>query len=221
MNRKQTDAEDVERGVGFAAPLLMTKRLLLAVPSPREAKGIAAIADNPRVAAMLATMPHPYSVDDALTWIARCRDDREDGNGFAIYLRDRPDAVIGACGFGRSDGEETPELGYWLGEPYWGRGFATEAAQAVVDFAFETSCFDAIACACRVTNPASRRVIEKCGFQYRDASMFHSLGAGGRVAAERYVLERKTWLGLKAWARPDAAPPAGAVTGEEANHGLA
>ena len=52
---------------------------------------------------------------------------------------------------------------------------------------------------CRVINPASRRVIHKCGFQYAGQGMIHSLAAG-QVAVERYSLDRKTWVSLRSWA---------------------
>ena len=93
-----------------------------------------------------------------------------------------------------------PHLGYRIGEPRRGRGYATEAARKIVDFAFEVTNLETMTCACRVTNPASRRVIEKCGFQRRGKMMIDSPGAGGRVAARRYVLDRGAWARLKSGA---------------------
>jgi RimJ/RimL family protein N-acetyltransferase len=196
-------SEDCEaEGASYAAPLLMTKRLLLGAPRPGHVGQIVALANNKRVAHMLATMPHPYDDRTALQWIETSRRSSEPiPRRFAVFLRAHPETVIGACGIGSFDEAGEIHLGYWIGEPHWGMGYATEAAQTVVDFAFEVTNLQTITCACRVTNPASRRVIEKCGFQYRDMMMFHSLGAGGRVAAQRYALDRNTWQSLKAWAR--------------------
>jgi RimJ/RimL family protein N-acetyltransferase len=92
------------------------------------------------------------------------------------------------------------ELGYWLGEPFWRRGYATEAAHALVDLAFRATPVNVLHASCRVINPASRRVIHKCGFQYAGQGMMHSLVAG-QVPIERYRLDRKTWTSLRTWAR--------------------
>ena len=90
------------------------------------------------------------------------------------------------------------ELGYWIGEPYWRHGYATEAAHALVDLAFRATMIDALNVSCRVLNAASRRVIHKCGFQYATQGMMDSLVAG-RVPIERYRLDRSTWVSLRSW----------------------
>lgn len=105
-------------------------------------------------------------------------------------------AFIGCAGLhGRPQGLE---LGYWIGRPYWGRGYATEAAHALVDLAFRASAIERLHVSCRVINSASRRVIHKCGFQYAGQGMLESLAAG-RVPVERYVLDRRTWASLRSW----------------------
>ena len=89
-------------------------------------------------------------------------------------------------------------LGYWVGEPHWRRGFATEAAHALVDLAFRATAISVLHASARVINPASRRVIQKCGFQYAGQGMLNSIVAG-QVPVERYRLDRKTWLSLRTW----------------------
>ncbi|MDQ2705828.1 MAG: GNAT family N-acetyltransferase, partial [Pseudomonadota bacterium] len=90
------------------------------------------------------------------------------------------------------------ELGYWIGEPYWKRGFATEAAHALVDLAFRATGIPVLYACARVINPASRRVIHKCGFQYAGQGMMNSILAG-QVPVERYRLDRRTWESLRNW----------------------
>jgi RimJ/RimL family protein N-acetyltransferase len=90
------------------------------------------------------------------------------------------------------------ELGYWIGEPYWKRGYATEAAHALVDLAFQKTSIQVLHASTRVINPASRRVIHKCGFQYAGQGMLNSIVAG-QVPVERYRLDRKTWISLRNW----------------------
>ena len=116
---------------------------------------------------------------------------------YAISLADSG-AFIGCAGL--NPAELGLELGYWVGAPYWGRGYATEAAHALVDLAFRATNVEALHVSCRVINPASRRVIHKCGFQYAGQGMVRSLAAG-QMAVERYRLDRKTWVSLRTWAR--------------------
>ncbi|MGB6118444.1 MAG: GNAT family N-acetyltransferase, partial [Mesorhizobium sp.] len=111
-------------------------------------------------------------------------------------------AFIGCAGLNPVGG--ALDLGYWIGRPQWGKGYATEAAQALVDLAFRASNTDHLTVSCRVTNAASRRVIHKCGFQYAGQGMMNSLAAG-QVTVERYRLDRKTWVGLKSWGGDRAA----------------
>jgi RimJ/RimL family protein N-acetyltransferase len=91
-------------------------------------------------------------------------------------------------------------MGYWIGEPHWKKGYATEAAHALVDLAFRVTGIEALHVSCRVINPASRRVIHKCGFQYAGQGMLNSIVAG-QVPVERYRLDRRTWVSLRSWGR--------------------
>lgn len=106
--------------------------------------------------------PHPYTIDDATSWIGRCVVESPAVN-LAIAT---PDEAIGAIGVVlRTDVESrSAEIGYWLGEPFWGRGIATSAVRAVADYAFST--FDLVRLDAVVFgwNAASARVLEKAGF---------------------------------------------------------
>src|SRR5450756_731081 len=83
---------------------------------------------------------------------------------FLITLRDG--AIVGACGVVLQQ-YDTPELGYWLGLPFWGQGYATQALHAVIDYAFTDLSHEALQAGARVTNPASRRVLAECGLPAR------------------------------------------------------
>src|SRR5215468_9201452 len=107
-------------------------------------------------------------------------------------------APIGACGFDMRDAP-TPEIGYWLGAPYWGQGFATEAARAVIDYAFEQLGHDALQAGARVSNPASRRVLEKCGFQWTGVGLYRIRAMNSSVPCDRFRLDRGIWTSLKSW----------------------
>jgi RimJ/RimL family protein N-acetyltransferase len=183
-------------GLRINCPVLATERLLLRPPHEEDVPDLVELANNRRIAEMLGRMPHPYGEPQARSFIANSRLPRA-GCVYAIMVSDSG-AFIGCAGLDAT--REGLELGYWIGEPYWGRGFATEAAHAVVDIGFRATAIEALHASCRVVNGASRRVIHKCGFQYAGQGMLYSLAAG-KVPVERYVLERSTWISLRTWSR--------------------
>ena len=138
-----------------------TNRLLLRPGFPEDAPALAkAIADE-RIVRNLATAPWPYDLRDAEAFLAAPRDPVLPS--FLVVERTGgAPRLVGSCGLGRR-ASGAVELGYWIARPHWGRGFATEAARALID----------IACALRLPvleashfldNPASGRVLEKLGF---------------------------------------------------------
>jgi RimJ/RimL family protein N-acetyltransferase len=106
--------------------------------------------------------------------------------------------VIGACGFTQVD-RHPPELGYWLGVKHWGKGYATEAVRAAIDHAFTDLDCEAVQSAARVTNPASRRVLEKCGFQWTGAGLLRIRAIASSAPIDRFRLDRGLWASLKSW----------------------
>jgi RimJ/RimL family protein N-acetyltransferase len=177
-------------------PELATERLVLRTPDDRDIPELVALADNRHIAEMLARMPHPYGEAEARAFLTLARS-RRGGVVFAMS-RKEDGAFVGCAGLNATD--RGVELGYWVGEPYWRRGYATEAAHALVDLAFMRTTIQVLHASCRVINPASRRVIHKCGFQYAGQGMLNSIVAG-QVPVERYRLDRRTWTSLRSWAR--------------------
>ena len=180
-------------------PVLVTQRLVLRAPHKEDTDAIACLANNVRVATMVSRMPHPYTRKDAAEFIKRTK---TGALGKCIYAVTDADngRFLGCCGVEPQQDAVTLELGYWIGEPFWGKGYATEAAHAVIDMAFRTRDIEFIDVRCRVTNPGSRRVIHKCGFQFQGTGMVTSLALGASVPVEWYRLDRKTWISLRSWA---------------------
>ena len=174
-------------------PVLATERLVLRAPHSEDVKPIARIINDRRIAQNLTRVPHPYGVADAEEFFAAVN---KAGSEicFVITLGGRP---IGLCGITLRDA--APEIGYWLGTDAWGRGFATEAARAVIDHAFGELGCAALQAGARVSNPVSRRVLEKCGFQWTGVRLTRIRAINSAAPVDRFRLDRGLWASLKAW----------------------
>jgi RimJ/RimL family protein N-acetyltransferase len=174
-------------------PILATERLVLRAPRRGDVKAIASFANDRRIAANTARIPHPYGIEDAEQFVAAVNK-REGEACFVVMLECAP---VGVCSVDlREDG---PEVGYWLGVPYWGRGFATEAVRALIDYAFGDLEYEALISGARVNNPASRRVLEKCGFQWTGVRLSRIRAINSAAPIDRFRLDRGLWASLKSW----------------------
>jgi RimJ/RimL family protein N-acetyltransferase len=138
-----------------------TERLLLRPSWPEDADAIyGAIADE-GIVRNLARAPWPYTACDAAAFAAL--EHSEHYPNFMLMLRtDGAPKLIGSCGLGEHEGEA--ELGYWIAREHWGKGFAAEAAKAVVGVAKALGHKKLVACH-YTDNPASGRVLRKTGFR--------------------------------------------------------
>lgn len=144
------------------SPVIDTRRLRLRAPAPQDVADIARLCDDPDIAWMTARMPHPYGREDAERFVAQVAgaDPRRE-HTFLIEHEDHgPVGMIGLF----HDVDPWPELGYWIGRAFWGRGLATEAAQGVLAWARRSWGKRAVAAGYFSDNPASGRVLEKAGF---------------------------------------------------------
>ena len=174
---------------------LETGRLLLQAPDLEDAVDVMVLANNPRVTAMLASMPFPYRFSDALAWIrfARASHAGRSRRGFGIYLKARRPEFIGSCGVGPFGADSEPHLGYWIGEPHWGRGYAQEAARAVLTHSFAALALPAIHSGARPDNPASRAILQKLGFRHRGAGSVYSTARRRIEIVDLFRLDAVEW----------------------------
>jgi len=149
-------------------PILNTPRLVLRPFEEADARPLFALASNPRVT-QFTLWEHHKSIADSEMFVrdyARCRYLEGVPEPYAVCLKD-DDAVIGAVGcFWSAQPHGTMELGYWIGEPFWGHGYAAEACRATVELAFQHCEPQRMQARVIVGNAASIRVLEKLGFRY-------------------------------------------------------
>lgn len=174
---------------------IRSKRLALRPVERRDASRIVEALADYDIARNLATVPHPYTPASFEDFLERQEALGNPRRPFIIVERD----VIGMVGL--SDIHESDEahatLGYWIAKPFWGRGFATEAAGALVEHAFTALGFTALKSGHFKDNAASGRVLAKLGFRYAGENKRHSLARGEDVAHIDVLLTRRDWEARK------------------------
>jgi RimJ/RimL family protein N-acetyltransferase len=143
-------------------PTLTTERLILRPLALADAPRFARLAADPDVARMTGTFPLQQSAITAEGWILIRQAREAQGWPNAVFAIDLPSEGLIGC-IGADPGHGKVEIGYWLGRPYWGHGYASEALKAVTAYAAGLG-FGPVVASHFVDNPASGRVLEKAGF---------------------------------------------------------
>jgi RimJ/RimL family protein N-acetyltransferase len=163
-----------------------TERLLLRPGWTQDAPALFEAITNETVVRNLSSVPWPYTEQHAEAFLAADRGPAEPK--FLIFLRTAAaPQLVGAIGIARRHGDE-PELGYWIAKPFWGRGFASEAGEAVVRLARDALRLPRLAASHFIDNPASGRVLEKLGF-IPTGLVVPRYSAGRREAAPSRLLD--------------------------------
>jgi ribosomal-protein-alanine N-acetyltransferase len=173
---------------------LETERLLLRPVCAADLPKVAALMADYNVAKNLSTAPHPYTLADAEVFYGRHCEARARGDGYVFAIMRKSDgALIGKNGLHAKDG--VVEMGYWLGKPYWGQGFATEAARRVLEFGFDDLKLEKIVAGWFEDNPASGRILAKLGFAATETIERNCLARGHAVRCNMMVLTRAAFAG--------------------------
>jgi RimJ/RimL family protein N-acetyltransferase len=173
-------------------PVLETERLILRAPRLDDAKAVARLANDRRIAENTARIPHPYRLADAEDFIAEVNT----GNSKVAYVITSGGDLVGWCGLAELRGPAL-DLSYWIGAPFRGNSYATEAARTLIDHAFTNLGHETIQARARVTNSASRCVLEKCAFQWTGVALLRIRALGGSVPIDCFRLDRGIWASLK------------------------
>ena len=171
-------------------PRLETERLLLRPPDFRDIPSITTWIGDYDVARNLASVPHPFREDDARAFVGKAAEALAKGEGYSFAIvRKEGNVFMGGVGLRLKDGRY--EMGYWLGKPFWGLGYATEAARRVVAFAFHDLKAEHVWAGWFHDNPASGRVLEKLGGRPDGAEPRNCLARGHAVYCNRMALTRE------------------------------
>lgn len=166
---------------------LITARLRLRPIRRNDAPRLQALSNNWNVARMLSRVPYPNPVEMVEAW-TRAQAAAWDSGLAYNFVIEHHDGVIGVVGVSRCD-DGGYEIGYWLGEPWWGRGLMTEAVGRVVDFARAELGLGRLRSDYFADNPASGRIQEKCGFQITGRGRLNSQSRGCEIEAVFTELE--------------------------------
>ncbi|HIC82103.1 MAG TPA: N-acetyltransferase [Kiloniellaceae bacterium] len=173
-----------------------TQRLLLRPFRAADAETVQRYAGLWDVARMTTRIPHPYPPGAAAEWICT-HAAMEKENGESVFAITLDDEMVGATGLHRAepkqDGPDTAEIGYWLAPAFWGRGLATETTRALLAHGFAQPKMSAVTSGHFTDNPASGRVLAKCGFRLSGEEQAWSVARRDYVTCKRLLLERADW----------------------------
>jgi ribosomal-protein-alanine N-acetyltransferase len=154
-------------------PTLRTARLILRpfslsdAPTVQQLAGVAAVADS------TLTIPHPYQDGIAEAWIKGHEPAYGRGESIVFAIAQKDGGLVGAINLRLELTHNRGELGYWIGVPFWGKGYATEAVSAVIDYGFSTLELNRIEARHLSRNPASGRVMQKAGMRHEGHQRQH------------------------------------------------
>ena len=175
-------------------PTLETGRLLLRPFTLADADHVKRLAGEFAIADTTQNIPHPYEDGMAEQWIARHRDEFNSGKGVTFAIAGQSDdQLLGAMSLMSIENEHQAELGYWIGKPFWNRGFCTEAGTEILRYAFLGLKLIRVHVNHLSRNPASGRVIRKLGFSHEGCRKQHVRKWGKFEDQELYGLLKQDW----------------------------
>ncbi|MCD4846899.1 MAG: GNAT family N-acetyltransferase [Candidatus Aegiribacteria sp.] len=147
-------------------PVLKTRRLALRPFTLSDSEDVRKLAGERDIADTTLNIPHPYEEGMAEKWISTHMAGFDENTSLTFAITCRKDGkLLGAVSLTVQRSHSRAELGYWIGKPYWGNGYCTEAAHAVMEYGFTVLRLNRIFATFMTRNPASGRVMEKLGMK--------------------------------------------------------
>lgn len=170
---------------------ITTERLILRPLDERDLDDLVVAINNFQIVKNTARIPFPYMRKDAEDYLALTRKADASTLFLSMALKAEPHRVIG--GISSEGGESDAEIGYWIAQPLWGKGYTGEAARALTAHVFQYTDYNALVAGYRIGNEASHRILARLGFTSTHEEMIASRGLGYLVPVMRVALAREKW----------------------------
>lgn len=153
---------------------ITTNRLILRLFNETDAAVVAKLCNNYNIYNNTLYLPYPYAIEDALSWMKHHFDNYNSNTSYEFAITDKESGELyGAIALSNNEKFQQGELAYWVGEAYWGNGYATEAARAMVQFAFKKKNYHKVFGRYFGSNPASGKVMENIGMTKEGILIHH------------------------------------------------
>ena len=163
---------------------LHTDNLVIKKPSEKHLNSLIKELNNWNICKWLIEVPYPYSIDDAKYWIKKTK---QDEYSFNIYLKNK---LIGGVSLSNQRENSKWELGYWIGEEYWGNGYAIEACENLISYFFSNTNNSIIYASHMKDNIKSKKIIIKLGFKLVSSGKKFSISRNQMVEDLNYELRK-------------------------------
>ena len=163
---------------------LHTNNLIIKKPSEKHLKSLIKELNNWNISKWLIEVPYPYTVDDAKYWVKKSKQDQY---SFNIYLKNK---LIGGVSLSNQRENSKWELGYWIGEEYWGNGYAIEACENLISYFFSNTNNSIIYASHMKDNIKSKKIIIKLGFKLVSSGKKFSISRNEMVEDLNYELRK-------------------------------
>ena len=163
---------------------LHTDNLVIKKPSEKHLNSLIKELNNWNISKWLIEVPYPYSIDDAKYWVKKTKQDQYSLN---IYLKNK---LIGGVSLSNQRENSKWELGYWIGEEYWGNGYAIEACENLISYFFSNTNNSIIYASHMKDNIKSKKIIIKLGFKLVSSGKKFSISRNEMVEDLNYELRK-------------------------------
>lgn len=175
--------------------MIETERLILRSLTEHDANRIEELAKDYDVVRTTLSIPHPYPKGSAKDFIKRVDEEENKGKFIGLSVIEKKSTeLIGVINLSLTTQHQRGELAYWIGKPYWNKGYGTEAAQAMVVYGFEKLLLNKIFAASFTSNPGSFRILEKIGMTYEGTLKQHVIREGNYYDLAYYGILKENFL---------------------------
>ena len=173
---------------------LETDRFILRPPLKKDIPTILKHMQQPSISANTLHIPFPYSRKDAMTWVTKSKQEFVKGLSYTFCILDKKKhEMIGAIGLHMNSDHNRAEAGYWIAEPYWNNGVATEALVRIMEFGFKEVKLNKIFATHLVDNPSSGRVMIKAGMTKEGRLREHYQKGPKYITVIQYAMTLSTY----------------------------